>query len=103
MQQILEMIMNQHFEQWSNVAKKLQEPLQAITELNIKTLQGLNYLKAEEVAKIKKPEELLEKQVNVVVANGHKAVDYMQKSFQILEKTMLSFVEEAKKVAGDKK
>jgi hypothetical protein len=95
--------MNQHnFEKWSEVAKKLQEPFQAIAELNVKTLQGITYIKPEELASIKKPEELLEKQINLAVENGHKALDYMQKSFQILEKAMLSLVDEAKK-ASDKK
>ncbi|EHL29835.1 phasin family protein [Legionella drancourtii] len=95
--------MNQHnFEKWSEVAKKLQEPFQAIAELNVKTLQGITYIKPEELASIKKPEELLEKQINLAVENGHKALDYMQKSFQIFEKAMLSLVEEAKK-ASDKK
>ncbi|CAM4469771.1 MAG: hypothetical protein LEGION0403_FIIPPAGN_00281 [Legionella sp.] len=95
--------MNQpNFEKWSDMAKKLQEPFQAIAELNVKTLQGVTYIKPEELAGIKKPEELLEKQINLAVENGHKALDYMQKSFQIVEKAMLSLVEEAKKTGSDK-
>lgn len=93
--------MNQHnFEKWSEAAKKLQEPLQAIAELNVKTLQGLTYMKPDELAGIKRPEELLEKQINLAVENGHKALDYMQRSFQIYEKAMFSLVEEAKKTAS---
>lgn len=87
----------QNFERWTEMAKKLQEPFQAIAELNVKTLQGITYIKPEELASIKKPEELLEKHVNLAVENGHKALDYMQKSFQIMEKAMLGFVQEAKK------
>ncbi|WP_058533391.1 phasin family protein [Legionella saoudiensis] len=95
--------MNQpNFEKWSDMAKKLQEPFQAIAELNVKTLQGITYIKPEELANIKKPEELLEKQINLAVENGHKALDYMQKSFQIVEKAMLSLVEEAKRTTSDK-
>ncbi|HHF7344315.1 TPA: phasin family protein [Legionella feeleii] len=96
--------MNQaSFEKWSEMAKKAQEPFQAIAELNVKTLQGLTYLKPEELANLKKPEELLEKQINLAVENGHKALDYMQKSFQIFEKAMLSLVQEVKNKAGEKK
>ncbi|MCC5016270.1 MULTISPECIES: phasin family protein [Legionella] len=96
--------MNQaSFEKWSEMAKKAQEPFQAIAELNVKTLQGLTYLKPEELASLKKPEELLEKQINLAVENGHKALDYMQKSFQIFEKAMLSLVQEVKNKAGEKK
>ncbi len=90
--------MNQpNFEKWSEVARKLQEPFQAIAELNVKTLQGINFIKPEELANIKKPEELLEKQVTLAVENGHKALDYMQKSFQIVEKAMLGLVDDAKR------
>lgn len=99
---ILEEIMNQqNFEKWSEMAKKLQEPFQAIAELNVKTLQGLTYLKPDELAHVKKPEELLEKQVNLAVENGHKALDYMQKSFQIIEKAMLGLVQETKKATSE--
>ena len=86
----------QNFEKWSEMAKKLQEPFQAIVELNTKTLQGFSYIKPEELAGIKKPEELLEKQVNLAVENGHKAIDYMQKSFQIIENAMRGIVQETK-------
>lgn len=90
--------MNQpNFEKWTEMAKKLQEPFQALTELNVKTLQGLHYIKPEELATLKKPEELIEKQINLAIENGHKALDYMQQSFQIIEKAMLGFVQEAKK------
>ncbi|MDI1351384.1 MAG: phasin family protein [bacterium] len=87
----------QNFEKWSEMAKKMQAPFQAIAELNVKTLQGLNYLKPEELAHVKKPEEMLEKQINLAVENGHKALDYMQKSFQIIEKAMRDLVQDAKK------
>lgn len=100
----LENIMQyQNYEKWNEMAKKMQEPFQAIAELNIKTLQGLEYLKPDELTHIKRPEEFLEKQVNLVVGNGHKALDYMQKSFQIIEKAMLGFVNESKKAAHVKK
>jgi hypothetical protein len=97
MQQIWSMIMNQeYFEKFSDMAKKAQEPLQQIAELNVKTIQSFSYIKPDEFANVKRPEELLEKQVGLAVANGHKALDYLQKSFQIIEKAMLSFVQESK-------
>lgn len=88
-------------DKWSEITKKVQEPFQAIAELNLKTLQGLSFLKPEELAQVKKPEELLEKQIGLAVENGHKALDYMQKSFQIIEKAMLGFVQEAKKTTAE--
>lgn len=89
--------MNQPFEKWTEIAKKMQEPFQAIAELNVRTLQGLTYLKPDELTHLKKPEELLEKQICLAVENGHKALDYMQKSFEIMEKAMLSLGQEIKK------
>lgn len=94
--------MNQYYDKWSEAAKKLQEPLHEIAELNVKTVQGLTYLKPEDLIHIKKPEQLLEKQVAAAVENGHKAIDYMQKSFEIIEKAMLNFVYESKRVVEGK-
>ena len=88
--------MNQPFEKWSEMAKKMQMPFQTIAELNVKTLQGLTYLKPDELTNIKKPEELLEKQVHIAVENSHKVLDYMQKSFEIMEKAMMSLVQDVK-------
>jgi len=96
--------MNQpNFERWTEMAKKIQEPFQAIAELNVKTLQGLTYLKPDELSHVKKPEEFLEKQINLAIENGHKALDYMQKSFQIIEKAMQNLAQEAKKTADEAK
>lgn len=95
--------MNQeYFEKWSELAKKAQENFQAIAKLNVETLQGLA-IKPEELANLKKPEELLEKQINLAVENGHKALNYMQKSFEIFEQSMQSVVKEVKNKAGEKK
>ena len=89
--------MNQeYFEKISDMAKKAQEPLKAIAELNIKTMQVFSYMKPEELTKIKKPEEFLEKQLELAISNGHKALEYMQKTFQILEQATLSFAKDVK-------
>lgn len=93
---------SQHFDKWTEMAKKFQEPFQALAELNVKTLQSLNYIKPEEFSSIRKPEELLEKQMSMAVENSHKTLDYMQKSFQIIEKAMCCFVQEAKKTVETK-
>lgn len=86
----------EYLDKWSELTKKAQAPFQAIAELNVKTLQGFNYLKPEDLTNVKKPEELLEKQINLAVENGHKALDYMQKSFQIIEDAMQIAAKEIK-------
>ncbi len=89
--------MNQeYFEKISTMMKKAQEPMQAIAELNTKTLQSYSYIKPEELSKLTKPDEFLEKQLELAISNGHKALEYMQKSFQIIEKAMLSCMQEPK-------
>lgn len=96
--------MNQeNFEKINETFKKMQQPFQDLAELNVKTLQELSLLKPEDFSKLKKPEELLEKQIDLAVENGHKALDYMQKSFEIYEKALLSFVAQAKKTVSETK
>jgi len=98
-----ETIMNQEqFTQFSDMAKKVQEPLKAMTELNVRTLQSMAYLKPNDWTNIK-PQELLEKQLSVTLTNGHKMLDYMQESYEIFEKTMLSCAREVKSKTDDLK
>lgn len=87
--------MNQeYFTQFSDMAKKAQEPLKAITELNVKTLQSLSYLKPDQLTAIKKPQDLFEMELSLALSNGHKALEYMQKSFDIIEKAWLCCAKE---------
>lgn len=83
------------FEKWSELTKKMQEPFQAIADLNLKAVKEMSYLKPEDFAMPRKPEALFEKQIELAIDNGYKALDYMQKSLQILEKTMDTFSKES--------
>ena len=53
-------------------------------------------MKPDELSHVAKPEEFIEKQLEIAIANGHKALEYMQKSFQIIEKALLSCAKNAK-------
>ena len=86
----------QYFEQYETLMKKIHEPFQAIAELNIKTLQGLSMVKPQDLAGIKEPGELIQKNLENALANGQKALDYLQETFNILEKTVLSVTKEAR-------
>ena len=66
------------YTQFTDAAKKAQEPFRAMMELNLKTMQGFSYLKPEELVSVKKPEDLMEKQVDLALANGRKVLDYME-------------------------
>lgn len=86
--------MNQeYFQRWVDMTKNVQNPMQAMIELNVRTLRNFSYIKPNELAHFKAPEEFLEKQVQVTIENGHKALDYMKKSFEIIEKSLSLFVE----------
>lgn len=76
----------------TSMMKNIQKPMQAMMDLNAHTLQNMSYLKPDDLTNIHRPEELMEKQINVFIENGHKALDYMQRSFAILEEsfTMIS-------------
>ncbi|KTD22992.1 Uncharacterised protein [Legionella lansingensis] len=69
---------------------ELQKPFQEIMELNVKTFQKLAYIKPDELPQLKTPEDLLDKNVNILIQNGHRALDYMQQAFQIFERHLLT-------------
>lgn len=83
------------FEKWA-------EPFKAIAELNMKTLQEISYIKPEELTAMRNPQEVFEKQMKIALDNGYKALEHMQKSFQIIEKAMLNLTPEELKKAVKK-
>jgi hypothetical protein len=89
--------MNQEaFQKWTDIANHIQQPFQALTELNMRAIQNFKYLKPEDLTNIKKPEVLLEKQMAVFIENGHSTLEYMKKSFAILENMMLFMYDQGK-------
>lgn len=91
----------QQFEKFNDIVKNIQKPLQDIVELNVKTLQSLSFLQPDDFSAVKKPEDLIEKQMKLAIDNGHKALDYMQKSFEIMEKALVGLAKEGKKVSAE--
>jgi len=89
--------MNQNYLQdWTLMVGEMQKPFQEMLDLNVKTLQGLKYLTLEEMSSLKQPEELLDKQVKLMVKNSHMILDYMAQSFQLLEPSLLSLSKQFK-------
>ncbi|WBV63393.1 phasin family protein [Legionella pneumophila 130b] len=54
-------------------------------ELNFKTLKTVSYVTPIELFNVLKPEEVLEKNMNVFIQNSQKAMSYMLNVFQIME------------------
>jgi len=82
--------MNLLFENWRELFNKAEKSFHEIATLNVKTLERFTYLKPDDLANLKNPGEFWEKQISIAVENGHNALNYMQKSFLVMEKAMFS-------------
>jgi len=63
----------------------LEKPVTEIVNLNIKTIQKINYLTPVEMLNYQNPELVLEENIAYFLNNGHKTLDYMDKMFLIME------------------
>lgn len=71
-----------------------EKPLKEIVELNVKTFQKFSYVTPTELFKAGKPEEFLHKNIEMIIENSHKTLDYMQNMFSIVEKHLLKTSDE---------
>jgi acyl carrier protein phosphodiesterase len=85
-----------HYEKYSESWSKLQEPMQDFVRLNTEAFKRFQAIKPEEFTKITRPDEFWSKSMELAVANGEKAIDYMQQSLQIMQKAMHVFAENCK-------
>ena len=74
---------------------ELSQIFRSFTGLNTKDQEGFPYLKSN-LANFENAEELLQRQMNIVFELGYNTLEYMQKSFQIMEKEIQLLVEMAK-------
>jgi phasin family protein len=89
--------MNQeYFEQWGEVYKNMQKPMQEFAKLNMKALEELKENNFEALFDVKKPQEVIELQLDLAVKNGQKTLDYMKKSLEIFERSTKEFTNELK-------
>jgi hypothetical protein len=84
-----------NFDVWTDAFKHMQAPVQALIDLNVKTMQALLTVKPD-LTLPKKPEEFVEKNIQLVLSQGKKTLDYLHSSFDIVEKAMLSMVDDTK-------
>ena len=75
---------NQNFQLGS--INPVLKPVQELMELNVKTIQSLTYMNPLDFININKPEELLQKNVELMIRNTHVILDYVQHIFRVLEK-----------------
>ncbi|CDZ78858.1 hypothetical protein BN59_03173 [Legionella massiliensis] len=81
---------------WNLMTNEMQKSLQSMMDLNAKTLQNFSYLKPGDLSGLKQPGDLLGKHLALTMENSQKILDYMHRSFQILESALLSVSKEIK-------
>ncbi len=82
-------------------ADSLEKPVKELMDLNMKALQSFSYLKPNEMLLMRRPEEMMEKNLEVLIENSHTALAYMQNMFDIMEKHWLKSYETTMKSAKD--
>lgn len=65
-------------------------PLQKLMELNVKTLQSMSYMKPGDLLNVKKPGDLFEQNLGMLIQNTHMILNHMQDTFSIFESHWLS-------------
>lgn len=75
----------------ANFFAHFQRPFIELTELQMRTLKDFSYLRPEELSRIRRPQELFEKNMECFIDNAHKSLDFVEEAFRILEKNMTSF------------
>lgn len=81
---------------WNLMTSEMQKSLQSMMDLNAKTLQNFSYLKPGDLSGLTQPSDLLGKHIALSMENSQKILDYMHRSFQILESALLSVSKEIK-------
>ncbi|HAZ7574049.1 hypothetical protein OQJ02_13770 [Legionella sp. PATHC032] len=69
----------------NSLFRSVEKPIQDLLDLNLKTLKSVSYVTPVELFNVLKPEEILEKNMNVFIQNSQKAMSYMLNVFQIME------------------
>jgi hypothetical protein len=70
-------------------SESLEKPVKELMDLNVKALQNLTYLTPTELFKMRRPEEVLEKNMQMFIDNSNAALDYMHNMFNIMERHWL--------------
>ncbi|KTD54771.1 hypothetical protein [Legionella quateirensis] len=66
------------------------KPVNEILALNVKTLQRLTYITPVDFLSVRKPEDVLHKNMNAFIKNTQTALDYVQDMFHIFEENLFN-------------
>lgn len=81
----------QFFQQQTNrLSDSFEKPVKELMDLNAKTLQSLAYMTPKELLTMRKPEDIMERNMQMMIANGQIALAYVHNMFGIMEKHWLT-------------
>lgn len=87
----------------NTMVRSIERPMQDLLDLNLKTLQNMSYVTPVEFLNVLKPEQILEKNMNVLIQNSQKAMNYMLNVFQIMEHHWINIFDQIAENPSEKK
>jgi hypothetical protein len=88
-----ENMMSTNYFQQKNVNpifNSFEKPIKELLELQVRTAQDYSYMTPVELLSVRKPEEIIEKNMTMFINNSHKTLDYIHNMFNIMEKHWLN-------------
>ena len=79
----------------------IEKPLKEIMDLNLRTLSTLKYLNPADLLSSRDPGSIIERNVDMVIQNSLKTMDYFQNIFEIAEKNWFSIPAQARASAQE--
>jgi hypothetical protein len=96
-------VLHQYFQQknLNPLTGSLERPVKELMDLNIRALQSISYFTPTELLNMRKPEEMMEKNLEVFLENSHQALTYMHNVLGLVERNLLKSVDTTLKGAKD--
>lgn len=66
----------------------LVKPVNELVALNIKTIQSFSYITPAELLNVRNPEDIVQKNMNVLIKNSNTVIEYVQDVFHLWEKSL---------------
>lgn len=85
--------MHNYFQKSNPIEKQIKE----LFDLNIKTMQNFRMFNPTELLHTRNPEQFFEKNMELLIQNGHKTLDYMENIFNILENNWMNMSQDVLK------
>lgn len=84
-------VLEQYFQQktMNPLSQSLEQPIKELMDLNVKALQNLSYMMPTELLLMRRPDEVMEKNMQMFIENSHATLNYMHNMFTIMEKQWL--------------